>query len=56
MLEKGYFIDTGYRKMNEDLVAKGKNETFRIPHMGELTIEDFEKFLEKLSETIKEVE
>ena len=56
MLEKGYFIDTGYRKMNEDLVAKGKNETFRIPHMGELTIEEFEKFLEKLSETIKEVE
>jgi len=55
MLEKGYFIDTGYRKMNETLIEKGKDETFRIPHMGELTINDFKEFLEKLSETIKEV-
>jgi len=55
MQKKGYFIDTGYRKMNETLAEKGKDETFRIPHMGELTISEFSEFLEKLSETIKEV-
>jgi len=55
MQKKGYFIDTGYRKLNGVLVEKGKNETFRIPHMGELKINEFEEFLKNLEETINEI-
>ncbi|MCX6803092.1 MAG: alanine--glyoxylate aminotransferase family protein [Candidatus Diapherotrites archaeon] len=46
---KGYVMDAGYRKMNEELLKQGKNETFRIPHMGPLTVEELNKYLEVLA-------
>ncbi|MDD3084027.1 MAG: aminotransferase class V-fold PLP-dependent enzyme, partial [Candidatus ainarchaeum sp.] len=55
MQEKGYFIDTGYRKLNEKLVEEGKNETFRIPHMGDITEEEFKNFLNELKKTMEEI-
>ncbi|MBT7241114.1 MAG: alanine--glyoxylate aminotransferase family protein [Candidatus Diapherotrites archaeon] len=56
MMPKGYFIDAGYRKLNEKLISEGKDSTFRIPHMGELTIEELGEYLEELKQTIMEVE
>jgi aspartate aminotransferase-like enzyme len=52
MHEKGYFIDGGYRGMNKILADRGLNQTFRIPHMGDLTIEDLSTFLEELKKVI----
>ncbi len=40
MASKGYSIDTGYRTMNEKLEKEGKKTTFRIAHMGDLTLEE----------------
>jgi aspartate aminotransferase-like enzyme len=56
MMEKDYFIDTGYRKLNDELLEEGKNETFRIPHMGDLREEELKEFLTKLSETINQIQ
>lgn len=56
MMEKGYFIDTGYRKLNEKLEQEGKENTFRIPHMGELTEQELRNFLDTLKQTIGEIE
>ena len=56
MLPKGYFMDTGYRKLNEKLVEEGKETTFRIAHMGELTIGKLNEYLAELKNTINEIE
>ncbi len=43
MASKGYDIDSGYRKMNEKLEQEGKPTTFRIAHMGDLTLEEIKE-------------
>ncbi|MCK4429606.1 MAG: alanine--glyoxylate aminotransferase family protein, partial [Candidatus Aenigmarchaeota archaeon] len=48
MGEKGYLIDSGYKKLNEKLAAEGKHQTFRIAHMGDTQIKDIELFLNEL--------
>jgi len=50
---KGYVMDAGYRKLNDDLIAKGKNETLRIPHMGNLTMVELKAYLDCLTEEMK---
>ena len=47
---RGYVFDPGYRKMNEELLAKGRSETFRIPHMGNLSIEELKGYLNAVAE------
>jgi aspartate aminotransferase-like enzyme len=55
MIQKNYFIDTGYRKLNEQLISQGKNDTFRIPHMGDLSEEELHIFLDTLQKEIGEI-
>jgi predicted phosphoserine aminotransferase len=50
---KGYVMDAGYRKLNDDLIAKGKPDTFRIPHMGNLSEEELKKYLNAIAEEMK---
>ncbi|MCF7861881.1 alanine--glyoxylate aminotransferase family protein [Candidatus Woesearchaeota archaeon] len=52
MLEKEYLIDIGYRAMNKILSDEGKNQTFRLPHMGDLETQDMETFLLTLKKEI----
>lgn len=51
--KRGYVFDAGYRKMNEDLLAQQKNETFRIPHLGNLKIEELKEYLQAIKEEAK---
>ncbi len=51
--KRGYIFDAGYRKMNDDLIAAGKNDTFRIPHMGNLKIEELKEYLQAIKEEAK---
>ncbi len=55
MSSKGFVIDTGYRKLNEQLEASGKESTFRIPHMGDLKKEELKLFLDTLKTTMEEI-
>lgn len=48
MAKRGYCIDTGYKKMNEKLEAAGKLTTFRIAHMGDLTLEEIKDLTNEL--------
>ncbi|MEI7960861.1 MAG: alanine--glyoxylate aminotransferase family protein [archaeon] len=50
---RGYVMDAGYRKLNEGLIAIGKSETFRVPHMGDLKLEELRKYLDVLKEEMK---
>ena len=50
---KGYVMDAGYRKLNDELIAKGLPDTLRIPHMGNLTIEELKAYLNCLAEEMK---
>lgn len=50
MATKGYSIDSGYRKLNEKLDAEGKPNTFRIAHMGDLTLDEIKELCEKLGD------
>jgi len=50
--KKGYLFDSGYRKLNEKLEAKGKMLTFRIAHMGDMTEQDIKELLEDIDEII----
>ncbi|MCX5970442.1 MAG: alanine--glyoxylate aminotransferase family protein [Coprothermobacterota bacterium] len=43
MSAQGYSIDTGYGKLNEKLEAEGKPTTFRIAHMGDLTLAEIKE-------------
>jgi aspartate aminotransferase-like enzyme len=46
--KKGYFIDAGYRKLNEKLEAEGKLTTFRIAHMGDLTLGEIKELTSEI--------
>ncbi|GAG13372.1 unnamed protein product, partial [marine sediment metagenome] len=48
MAKKGYSIDSGYKKLNEKLEAEGKPTTFRIAHMGDLTLDEIKGVLAEL--------
>jgi len=48
MATKGYSIDSGYGKLNKKLTEKGLPTTFRIAHMGDLTLEEVKEFCKKL--------
>ncbi len=48
MSKKGYSIDSGYRKLNEKLDAEGKLNTFRVAHMGDLTLDEIKEMLNEL--------
>jgi len=50
---RGYVMDAGYRKLNDELIKSGKPNTFRIPHMGNLTVEELRKYLGVLAEEMK---
>jgi aspartate aminotransferase-like enzyme len=45
--ERGYAMDNGYGKI--------KNQTFRIPHMGDFTMADMEEFFSLLEELLPQV-
>jgi len=45
--EKGYEISNGYGKI--------KDTTFRIGHMGDLTVADIKELIEKMDETLEEI-
>lgn len=49
---KGFSIDSGYSKMNEKLEASGKPNTFRIAHMGDLTLEEIKELTSELERFI----
>jgi aspartate aminotransferase-like enzyme len=53
MGKRGYGIDSGYRKLNAKLNEEGKPTTFRIAHMGDITVEDIKKLLDNIEEVIK---
>ncbi|MEA2036700.1 MAG: alanine--glyoxylate aminotransferase family protein [Nanoarchaeota archaeon] len=48
MAKKGYCIDSGYRKLNEKLDAEGKLNTFRVAHMGDLTLDEIKDVLSEI--------
>ncbi len=48
LIKRGYQISAGYGKLKE--------KTFRIGHMGDLTVEDAEVFLDVLDEVVEELE
>lgn len=48
MAKKGYSIDSGYRKMNAQLKEEGKKTTFRIAHMGDLTLDEIRELTTEL--------
>lgn len=48
MAKKGYSIDSGYGKLNEKLESEGKSTTFRIAHMGDLTLNEVKEMLVEL--------
>ena len=50
MATKGYGIDSGYGKLNKTLEEEGKPTTFRIAHMGDLTLDEIKEFTSKLEE------
>ncbi|MFA6269133.1 MAG: alanine--glyoxylate aminotransferase family protein [archaeon] len=50
---KGYVMDAGYRKLNDELIAKGLADTLRIPHMGNLKVEELKAYLQALTEEMK---
>lgn len=48
MRAKGYLFDPGYGKLNTDLEEKGQRVLLRIGHMGDVTPEMLEAYLEAL--------
>ena len=48
MATKGYSMDSGYGKLNKKLEEEGKNLTFRIPHMGDITLDEIKEFTKEL--------
>ncbi len=48
MAKKGYSTDSGYGKVNEKLEAEGRHTTFRIAHMGDLTLDEVKELLVEL--------
>jgi predicted phosphoserine aminotransferase len=52
MSKKGFSIDSGYGKMNEKLDAEGKPNTFRIAHMGDLTLDEIKEVTYEIEKLI----
>lgn len=50
MAGKGFAFDSGYRKLNDALQAKGLATTFRIPVMGDITEAEINEYLTHLEE------
>jgi len=50
---RGFVMDAGYRKLNDDLLKANRSETFRIPHMGNLKLEELKEYLAVLEEEMK---
>lgn len=48
MAAKGYSIDSGYGKLNEKLEKESKPATFRIAHMGDLTLDEVKELTAEL--------
>jgi aspartate aminotransferase-like enzyme len=48
MAKKGYSIDSGYRKLNDKLKEENKATTFRIAHMGDITLEELKQLTAEL--------
>jgi len=48
MATKGYSTDSGYGKLNKKLEELGKDTTFRIAHMGDLTIDELKELTSEL--------
>ncbi len=53
MRAKGYLFDPGYGKLNDALVAAGKAAVFRIGHMGDITPEMLETYLNDLKHVLQ---
>ena len=52
MAAKGFSIDSGYGKLNEKLEKEGKPTTFRIAHMGDLTLDEIKELTKAIEEAI----
>jgi predicted phosphoserine aminotransferase len=55
MAEKGFSVDSGYRKLNNQLEEQGKPTTFRIAHMGDVQEEDMKQVFKAFEEVFKQV-
>ena len=53
MAVKGYSMDSGYGKLNEQLESEGKFNTFRIAHMGDMTLDEIKEFTSELEKYFK---
>ena len=52
MRAKGYLFDPGYAKLNTHLEDKGLQAVFRVGHMGDITPDMLEEYLQTLKETL----
>ncbi|WP_147820459.1 pyridoxal-phosphate-dependent aminotransferase family protein [Salidesulfovibrio onnuriiensis] len=52
MRERGYLFDPGYGKLNKEMEAAGERPIFRIGHMGDITPDMVEEYLEELGEEL----
>ncbi len=50
LCSKGYSVDSGYGNLNKKLLEEDKPQTFRIPTMGDITIDDLKEYTAKLEE------
>ena len=50
--KQGFGIDSGYGKLNEKLEKEGKLTTFRIAHMGDLTLDEIKEVTAAIEEYI----
>ncbi|MCD6414930.1 MAG: alanine--glyoxylate aminotransferase family protein [Candidatus Diapherotrites archaeon] len=55
MGERGFSVDSGYRKLNNKLADAGKPMTFRIAHMGDTTEEDLDTLFGAYEEVFPKV-
>jgi len=53
MGKRGFGIDAGYRKLNAKLKEEGKPLTFRIAHMGDLSVDEVKELLDNIDSVIK---
>ncbi|MGE4556800.1 MAG: alanine--glyoxylate aminotransferase family protein [Desulfovibrionaceae bacterium] len=52
---RGYLYDPGYAKANDAFKETGRPAVFRIGHMGDVTMDMMEAYLETLSEELKKL-
>ena len=48
IMSKGFSIDSGYGKLNKSLEEQGKPTTFRIAHMGDMTLDELKELTQEL--------